>query len=93
MQSRTKNAIAAVVGLSAVVAAIAAFVVQHPSPTQDEVRAVKDSGTDVATTSANQTAAAPTQAASNNSDIPPQVQAHRTAGASANRDAALNDHR
>ncbi|QQJ96431.1 hypothetical protein JG536_12500 [Burkholderia ambifaria] len=75
MQSRTKNAIAAVVGLSVVVAAIAAFVVQHPSPTQDDVRAVKDGGTDAATTSSNQTAAAPAQAASNDSDIPPQVQA------------------
>lgn len=75
MQSRTKNALAAVVGLSVVVAAIAAFVVQHPSPTQDEVRAVKDGGTDAATTSSNQTAAASAQAASNNSDIPPQVQA------------------
>ncbi|RQU38930.1 hypothetical protein DF142_21130 [Burkholderia cenocepacia] len=75
MQSRTKNAIAAVVGLSLVAAAIAAFVVQHPSPTQEEVRAVKDGGTDAATTSSNQTAAASAQAASNNSDIPPQVQA------------------
>ncbi|KVE68442.1 hypothetical protein WI96_06150 [Burkholderia vietnamiensis] len=75
MQSRTKNAIAAVVGLSLVAAAITAFVVQHLSPTQDEVRAVKDGGTDVATTSANQTATAPAQAASSASDIPSQVQA------------------
>lgn len=75
MQPKTKNAIGVVVGLSLVVAAIAAFVVQHPSPTQDEVRAVKDGGTDVATTSVNQTATAPTQTASSASDIPPQVQA------------------
>ncbi|TXD01959.1 hypothetical protein FTI75_25200 [Burkholderia pseudomallei] len=75
MQSRTKNAIAAVVGLSLVAAAIAAFVVRHPSPTQEEVRAVKDGGTDAATTSSNQTAATPVQVASNDSGIPPQVQA------------------
>ncbi|WP_175770449.1 hypothetical protein [Burkholderia anthina] len=78
MQPRTKNVIGVVVGLSLVVAAIAAFVVQHPSPTQDEVRAVKDGGTDVATTSSNQTVAAPAQAASNNSDIPPQVHPPQT---------------
>lgn len=75
MQSRTKNAIAAVVGLSLVAAAIAAFVAQHPSPTQEEVRAVKDGGTDAATTSSNHTAAATAQAASNDSAIPQQVQA------------------
>lgn len=75
MQSRTKNAIAAVVGLSLVAAAIAAFVVRRPSPTQEDVRAVKDGGTDAATTSSNQTAATPAQVASNDSGIPPQVQA------------------